>query len=181
MSTVTCPHCRRDVSDRARVCPHCGRPMATAPRPQPPQPEGGRSPVPAALGLGLIVIAAVVIGTFWSFSGPSTPPPPPGGSAPESPAQPPVQVGDEVILDDPDDPDDSVVLLAVDDDAWDQLIDARAAQDNDRIIELVRHRKVIRVHSGARVRVIETMPTIRRVQLPDGRSGWIEADLARKP
>lgn len=31
MALVTCPDCRREVSDAAPNCPHCGRPLHSAP------------------------------------------------------------------------------------------------------------------------------------------------------
>lgn len=30
MALITCPDCKKEISDSADNCPHCGRPMATA-------------------------------------------------------------------------------------------------------------------------------------------------------
>jgi predicted amidophosphoribosyltransferase len=30
MSLITCPDCRKEISDQATSCPHCGRPLNTS-------------------------------------------------------------------------------------------------------------------------------------------------------
>lgn len=34
MALISCPECRRDVSDKAPACPHCGYPVGGQARPQ---------------------------------------------------------------------------------------------------------------------------------------------------
>ena len=35
MPLITCPDCKKEVSDRAPACPHCGAPIAKAAEPVP--------------------------------------------------------------------------------------------------------------------------------------------------
>jgi hypothetical protein len=79
---ITCPDCRREISDAAPACIHCGRPAATvAPRADAPastprrthplaRPAPGSAVRPRAV-LHWIALAAVVglVGARWAFGG----------------------------------------------------------------------------------------------------------------
>lgn len=81
---ITCPDCRREISDAAPACIHCGRPAsAVAPRmdtadstPRRPHPLAGPAPASAVRPravLRWIAVAAVVglFGARWAFGGES--------------------------------------------------------------------------------------------------------------
>ena len=59
---MVCSNCGTEIADKALICYRCGAPT-TAPRVKPPDPRRRRrSPLPAALGLAALVLAALFLG-----------------------------------------------------------------------------------------------------------------------
>lgn len=77
------------------------------------------------------------------------------------------------------------VFIAVDDDAWDAMIDAENARDVEEIALLMAKGKVIREAVGTRVKVLERRITSTKVRVRDGNNpgaeGWIQYDFVAKP
>ena len=67
MALISCPECKREVSDRAESCPHCGCPLAAA-----PDVVGGRQvrtvEKTAKRFKGQIALSTLLllIGVFWT-------------------------------------------------------------------------------------------------------------------
>lgn len=56
MGLITCPDCKREVSDKAERCPHCGSPLREAVTVALPPERSG-----CARGCGILILGFVVI------------------------------------------------------------------------------------------------------------------------
>jgi hypothetical protein len=67
---MLCSNCGTEIADKALICYRCGA-ATTAPRVKPPGPaRRRRSPLPAALGLAALVLAALFLGQAAEGEGP---------------------------------------------------------------------------------------------------------------
>ena len=58
MALVTCPDCKREVSDQAPVCPGCGRPMKPV---SSSPPESDRDAVRRSVGRTMVAIGTICV------------------------------------------------------------------------------------------------------------------------
>lgn len=124
--------------------------------------------------------AVAILAVLW-LAGRSTQPPadpatvaqpaPAAASPPESTS---VGIGEEGRLTD-------AVLLAVDDDAWDAMIDAQVAGDQYGLLELITTGAVFAGEKGARVLVVDRGFTSRKVRVLEGETaglaGWVQTEF----
>ena len=69
---ITCPECKKQISDQAAACPHCGRPMRrAAPTAYAPQPAGQaakRKEGPRPFLIFLLIMGVIML-FYFMFSG----------------------------------------------------------------------------------------------------------------
>ena len=66
MAIISCPECRRSISDQAAACPGCGHPMRGAMRTDaPPARSRGAALAAVFAALGVLVLVAGVGGWLW--------------------------------------------------------------------------------------------------------------------
>ena len=67
MALIDCPDCGKNVSDSAPACPNCGRPIAKASAPPPPQPVYVAAPKKKGVP-GAIVLLVFIALAFWIYN-----------------------------------------------------------------------------------------------------------------
>jgi hypothetical protein len=168
---TTCPDCGLQVSKTAPACPSCGRVLKRQPRQY------------GCCG-GIILIALIgfvglmILGTLSPH--PPRPPAPTGPPPPPAPSRPVAHVGDRAVL---DRPGGIIVTLAVDDAAWDEMLDAQNADSRELMDRLVQQGRVIREANGNTVLVVKQGIFSVFVQVVDGihngAEGWVQSEFVR--
>lgn len=166
---TVCPDCRAEISKKAVACPRCGRKMKAA------KSFGCCGVVAVVLAVGFVG-SMVMVAVSPSHPRDDTALAPVVSAKPSTPT---LNQGDEAEI---------FIAKAsggfiATDDAWDAMLDAENAKDEEEIVRLMARGEVDREPNGTQVKILKTGIASLKVRVRNGNSpdfeGWIQREFVR--
>ncbi|MFC1656081.1 hypothetical protein ACFL3C_04370 [Patescibacteria group bacterium] len=158
----TCKQCHGEIPEKAKKCKHCG------------------SKIPPSTKQMIItaIVIVIIVGYFVGQAGNKTST---NSNSYTSKSSTTVSIGDEAKL---VSSGSGAILVAIDQEAFDDLLDISVANDEMGLAELMLADRVFSVPTGIKVKVIDTDWFSKEVRILEGayvgESGWVPMEFVQK-